>query len=276
MRDIFLTGLAFFTLLPIGVYAGERSMVRIAEVMPNPEGRDTGFEYLVLENYGAQPVDLEGWNVYPDGIGYYVFPAGALLGPGARITLRLNQDGVDTTSDFYFPAAQRNMGNTNGSIALFSGPERSTATLIDFLQYGKAGQTWESAAGKLGLWKSGSFVSLPDSSEGHYLQRKNGTPGVASWAIIVPKKTPVSASTVRAVLTEKTTAQEPTTGPQMEVFPAPIQLVAVSDMGNSVFMLNGALLGLSIGGGLFFGIGFLALRKFLGRSQINLFRKLDH
>src|SRR3989344_8000293 len=76
--------------LPQWVYAAD---VVLSEVLFNPAGADTGFEYVTLENRGSTDANLFGWQLYPDGAGYFTFPTFS-LGAGKRATIYLRKDGA--------------------------------------------------------------------------------------------------------------------------------------------------------------------------------------
>ena len=59
------------------------SPVQFTEIMYRPPGGDA-FEFLELQNLSAVPLDLSGWSL--EGV-TFLFPAGSLLGAGARLVL---------------------------------------------------------------------------------------------------------------------------------------------------------------------------------------------
>jgi len=139
--------------------------VVINEVLYDPPGSsDTGLERIELFNNGSTAVNLAGWELYPARTPYYRFPSYSLL-PGAFVVIHLRESGTDTPTDlFEGTGATQNMGNTTGSVALFDSSYHSAATLVDFMEYGAGGQTWESAAVQDSIWVAGDFV--PAAPEG--------------------------------------------------------------------------------------------------------------
>lgn len=136
----------------------ESNDIVINEIMYNPAGTDTGLEWIELYNRGAELVDLTGWDLYPDGIGYYTFGSFSLA-PGKFVVIHLRLDGIDTATDLYQGTSpQSNMGNTKGSVALFNSTSHSSDTIVDFVQYGAGGETWQSAATKAGIWTENDFI----------------------------------------------------------------------------------------------------------------------
>ena len=171
----------FFLLMPVFSYAS----VAINEVLFNPSGDDRGLEFIEIYNSGDSEEDLSQWQVYPDGIGYFSFPNGFRLGSKKFVTLRLRAFGVNSQSDFYFPEASPNMGNTSGSVAIFSGSPRGSKTIKSFVQWGRDGETWESDAEEAGLWVKGAYIDTTNLIEGNSigLIQDGASIGAGSWKI---------------------------------------------------------------------------------------------
>ncbi|OGZ55834.1 MAG: hypothetical protein A3J04_01425 [Candidatus Ryanbacteria bacterium RIFCSPLOWO2_02_FULL_47_14] len=157
------------------------SEVVIREALFDPEGTDTGLEYIVIENTGNAPKELTGWDLYPDGVGYYTFPAFSLE-PKSVVTIHLRAPGTNDVKNLYHSSTTKNMGNTSGSIALFSSTEHSSETIVDFVEYGGEGETWEPAAVSAGLWKTGDFVSLEGILEGEKIRRTTEAHDASAWS----------------------------------------------------------------------------------------------
>lgn len=65
MKKIFLFSLVLiFLILPSKSFAlAQDSSVIITEVLPNPEGKDSGGEFIELFNQGEVPLDLTSWQI---------------------------------------------------------------------------------------------------------------------------------------------------------------------------------------------------------------------
>ncbi|MEK9195173.1 MAG: lamin tail domain-containing protein [Patescibacteria group bacterium] len=167
MRNLHLIPICLvFVIAPFSVLA---SGVVINEVMFDPEGSDTGVEWIELYNGSNEQVDISGWEIYPDGIGYIVIPNGFLIGAKKFILVHLRITGSNSATDIYQATASSNMSNTSGSIALFGAQPRGKDTIKSFIQWGKDGETWEPSAGDAGLWDKGTFVDISSFSEGSSL-----------------------------------------------------------------------------------------------------------
>lgn len=172
-------------LLPLSVLA---SGVVINEVLFDPADTDTGQELVEIYNSGNSAEDLSGWQLYPDGIGYFLFPQGFSLPAGGLATIHLRSSGVSTAVDLYHSSTTaNNMGNVSGSAVLFSGEPRGEGTIKSFVQWGRAGETWETDAEKAGLWTKGTFVDLSSGfSEGGSIALKSDgvvSGGKDAWKI---------------------------------------------------------------------------------------------
>lgn len=187
-RVSFLMGFAtaIFILFARSVFAS----VAINEVFFDPSGSDTGLEKIELYNNSGASVSLGGWQLYPDGIGYFSFPAGFSLAPYSFVTAHLRVSGTDDAQNLYHISPAANMGNSSGSIALFIGEPRGKETIVDFVRYHKPGssekKTWESAAGAVGLWIAGQFVDIGGFQEGKSiaLAADGVREGASSWIVV--------------------------------------------------------------------------------------------
>lgn len=191
MRDLrngLMLGVAL-ACLPLTGSAG----VIISEIMFDPEGSDTSLEWVEIYNDGSDSVNLSGWQLYPDGIGYYTFGSEVVIGGRQYLVVNLRGSGTDSASVLHHSSATSNAGNSSGSFALFSGEPRSKETIKSFVRYHKPGstekKTWESSAAEAGIWQAGNFVDISAFSEG-----KSITYSGSAWSIGTPTKGMGSAS----------------------------------------------------------------------------------
>ncbi len=173
-----------FLLLPFPVFGAG---VVLNEVMFDPAGTDTGLEWVELYNAGDAPQDFSGWQLYPDGIGYFTFPQGFMLAAKQFLVVHLRTSGANSATDLYHSAASGNMGNTSGSVALFSKEPRGKDTLQSFIQWGRGGETWESDASDAVIWTKGTFVDVSGFAEGKSIGLSAdgvASGGAGAWRII--------------------------------------------------------------------------------------------
>jgi hypothetical protein len=104
----------------------------IAELLPDPVGRDTEYEYLTLRSTSDTAQDLTGWQVSV-GKKLYTLPAGTQLGAGESLQLLRSETGLALT-------------NTGSTVTLLD----PTGLAVHSVTYAKAGEgvlfTWNGAA----------------------------------------------------------------------------------------------------------------------------------
>lgn len=190
--------------------------VGVNEVMFDAAGKtDTGSEWVELYNMGDIAQDVSGWQLYLDNAGYFSFPADFIIGSKSFVTVHLRIFGTPGTYDLYDASAAENMGNTAGSVALFSGGSKSTSTIKSFVQWGRAGETWEADAAKAGLWTKGMFIDLAQFTEGNSIGRAaDGVSGsdVSAWKIFV-SPTPGALNTSHADVSISASSTTPSPAP---------------------------------------------------------------
>ena len=159
--------------------------VVINEVLYDPEGTDTGKEYVILYNNGDLPVDLTNWDLDPSSANYFTFPV-FTLNAKSLVTIHIGTSGTNNTTDLY-DNGSTNMSNTAGPIALFNSTTHSKTTIVDYIEYGAAGQTNESKAIDAGIWTANTFI--PDANEGKAIKLKTDgadTNSPSDWTESVP------------------------------------------------------------------------------------------
>lgn len=172
-KIIFWSALAVFFYLILGYSKGALASdpkITISEVCFNPStSDDTGLEWIKIYNPNDVPVDLAGYDLYT---GHYFTIKNFILDSKKMVTIHLNLTGTDSTEDLYTGTDnQGNLGDTYGTVALFKNQTHSSSTIIDFVQYGSSGHTWQSAAVSAGIWSAGDFV--PKVETGHSIKLNN-------------------------------------------------------------------------------------------------------
>ncbi len=175
------------------VPATAKAAVVINEILFDPSGTDTGLEKIELYNPDAAATDMGGWELYPDGIGYFSFPGEFSLAAQSFVTIHLRASGTNDAVNLYHAAASKNMGDSSGSVALFRPGGRTKDTIVDFTRYHKPGispppaerKTWESDAVKAGFWVAGTFADVTSIGEGSSIGLMvDGSRGNASaWTV---------------------------------------------------------------------------------------------
>lgn len=152
-----------------GTWHIPEARVVINEVYNNPIGTDTGKEWIEIYNAGGQSINLASYQLAASSSNY-TFP-NITLNPQGFVIIHWNTTGTDSASDLYTGIGFNNIGNTNGSVALFSSTVKNSSTIIDYLEYGSAGQAWEPAAVSASIWTVGTYISISAIPEGHSLER---------------------------------------------------------------------------------------------------------
>jgi len=159
--------LVIFVLIGI-LSANSYADVVINEVYYDPEGTDTGNEWVELYNNSDNAVSLDAYCLYASGE-HYVFNT-FTLGARAYVVVHWNAEGADSNTDLYTGTTDwSNMGNTSASVALWTTHDSHTQdTIVDFMEYGAGGQTFESTAVSAGIWLEDNYA--PDVESGHSLE----------------------------------------------------------------------------------------------------------
>ncbi len=186
-KSLFFLSILLFFGWHTSALAASDSVI-ISEVLFDPSGTDTGLEYIAIKNIGTSVAELTGWSLYPDGVGYFTFPS-FMLSPGATVKIVIRGSGADSAHTLYFSGASGNIGNSSGSVALFSSSTHSSDTIVSFVRYQKLGsgerKTWESTAASAGLWAVGTFVDVSSLIEGQgiMLSHEKSRANASSWSV---------------------------------------------------------------------------------------------
>jgi hypothetical protein len=147
-RETFCARLALATPHPDLVVTPENPCIGTAalvinEVLPNPEGRDRGQEFVEIINAGAAPVDLEGWSIGDlRAEDRHVFSQ-TTLGPGDGIVVYDMGDHTDIPNAISSSSGFLSLNNTGDRVEL----RAPDGELVDTLAYGRSrdGESWNRA-----------------------------------------------------------------------------------------------------------------------------------
>jgi len=156
-----------------GGYAVSPSPVTIEEVLADPHGPDDGNQYVELFNASAFAADIGGW-VLTTGPDAFTFPYGFTVPAGARVLVHVNNVG-NADGGNVFASAIRTLDPNAGSLALL----RAGMELVDFVQWGAAGNPFEGAAAGSGEWAVGDFV--PRAVEGRSINYTGQANDSTAW-----------------------------------------------------------------------------------------------
>lgn len=100
--------------------------VVIADLVADPPGDDTAdanAEYVVVENRGAEPVDLSGWGLKDETASHrFAFPVGFSLAPGAAVTVHTGC-GSPAGADLFWCNQGSAVWNNDGDTAFLLDPD---------------------------------------------------------------------------------------------------------------------------------------------------------
>ncbi len=170
-------------------FAGSRlcsslwGQVAISELEIDPAGINSGRQRVELRNFGNDPYDLSGHYLYfrP---AEYRFPNGTILPPQGIITVHLNRSGADTPENLYTGIAGKRNLRLADSICLFSTNLFSDpAKMVDFVQWGAAGQADEASAAAAGIWTPADFIDLSLYRPGASIAYDGSGNGASDWCV---------------------------------------------------------------------------------------------
>lgn len=154
-------------------YAVSLSPVTIEEILIDPTGADAGNQYVELYNSSQFDADLGGW-VLSNGTDTFTFGYGFKVPSSGRVLVRVAASGNDTLTEQFAPSF-RVLNRAAGSLALM----RTGNELVDFVQWGTAGNPFEFAAAVVGEWAAGDFVAT--AAEGASIQYNGSASNSSAW-----------------------------------------------------------------------------------------------
>lgn len=188
---------------------------RITEVQFNVAG---GADLIEIANLGMASGNLGRYRIATTVGTPTELPAPAatpndiIVAAGARVVVHLNATGTNTNSDLYLPSFVPGTGlpDVNGSLALYVpqtvfplNASSSADMMIDFVQWGAAGQANEGTAETAGFWTAGTAIL--GVAAGHsieYCANPTLDHGVNRWAEIFPPNFGSNNDCLTPVVTE--------------------------------------------------------------------------
>ena len=189
MKKMNVGCLACAVVAALGLPGAARAQLVISEVLFDPIGVNTGRQVVEIRNIGDAEVNMQSagyWLFFPPA--RWQFPPGVSIGPGDTVQVLINHSGVNTEDSFYTGiSGMRNLrgqGPQGDSLALFTTNLFGDPTkIIDFVQWGAAGNGGEDVAAAAGIWAAGQFVDIASLREGASIvyDGTGNTPG--DWCI---------------------------------------------------------------------------------------------
>lgn len=162
-----------------------RAQLVFSEVLFNPVGVDTAAQVIELENVGMDTVDMgaSGYWLYwaP---ARWQFPPGVSVPPGGRVLVHVNRGGVDTEDEFFTGLSGTRSLRGVDSVSLFLTESfADPGELLDFLQWGRAGQDGESVADQAGVWTLGDPIETTSLREGASIAYDGDGDASSDWCV---------------------------------------------------------------------------------------------
>src|SRR5262245_34677768 len=158
----------------------------IDEVLLDPLGVNNGRQVIELTNTGAADFVMGPsgyWLYFPPAS--WQFPPDVVIPPGGSVLVYVNRPGSSTTGEFYTGSSgMRTLRVQGDSIALFRTNLFADATaIVDFVEWGAAGNGVEDVAIAAGIWAQGSFIDLAPLRDGASLAYDGAGDSPSDWCI---------------------------------------------------------------------------------------------
>lgn len=177
-------GTAAVWLLLAAHAAGQTSgQVTLSEVLFDPIGVNNGRQVVEIHNPGGESADIGGqWLYFPPS--RWQFPAGASVSAGGHILVHLNVPGKTTPTDYYTGISGMRDLRAQDAIALFrSSLFGDAAAIIDFVQWGSAGNGGEDVAVQAGIWGASTFVDVSSLRDGSSIAYDGSGHTALDWCV---------------------------------------------------------------------------------------------
>lgn len=118
---------------PVPALCKKSPLVRMTEVLANPDGVDKNEEYVEIANFGDGPADISGWTLSDAVATRHVFAAGTTLAPGKALVV-YSGPAADGSPRLIASTAQLALNNDVETTTL----KNATGTIVDQLATGVA------------------------------------------------------------------------------------------------------------------------------------------
>ena len=178
--------------LGLGLFAAParvRGQLVMSEILFDPVGSNTGRQVVEIRNLGPLEVSMGPsgyWLYFPPS--QWQFPSGITVAAGATITVHINRPGTNSDGSFFTGiSGMRNLrgqGAQGDAIGLFStNLFGDSSKLVDFVQWGGAGNGGEEVAVAAGIWPASGFVGIGVLREGSTIAYDGSGKSPSDWCI---------------------------------------------------------------------------------------------
>jgi len=175
--------LAAVVLASLSLLAPVGAQVVLNEILYDPVGVNTGQQVVEVQNLGPDPVDIGGyWLSFPPAA--WKFPRPTNLPVGGILVVNMNHSGTNTATEFFTgTSGMRNLKSTD-SLSLFKGEPFSDSTLlVDYVEWGVAGQSGEDVAVDADRWENGAAIQNSSLREGSSIAYKGSGFSALAWCV---------------------------------------------------------------------------------------------
>ena len=160
------------------------------EVLFDLAGVNTNRQVVEIRNEGGSDFNMgpSGYWLYFPAVGgappRWQFPAGVVIPAGGVIVVHVNSPGSSTATEFYTGTSGMRNLRSKDALGLFSenvfgDPEK----IVDYVQWGGAGNGGEDVAEDAGIWTVGTFVDTAALREGSSLAHDGSGHSASDWCV---------------------------------------------------------------------------------------------
>jgi hypothetical protein len=174
-------------ILVLALSAVAYGQLELNEIIPDPVGLNTSRQTIELRNAGGSAFDTgqsPPWLFFAPA--RYQLPKDVLIPSGGTVVVHVNSPGTSTATDFYTGSSGMRDLQARGPDAvglfatnLFADPNE----ILDFVQWGGAGNGGETVAIDAGIWPGQVFVDVDGLREGSSLAYDGAGNAPSDWCL---------------------------------------------------------------------------------------------
>jgi len=162
----------------------------INEVLFDLSGVNTNRQVVEIRNEGGSDFHMgpSGYWLYFPAVGgappRWQFPPGVVIPAGGVILIHVNSPGASTASEFYTGTSGMRNLRSKDALGLFSeNVFGDPSKIVDYVQWGGAGNGGEDVAEDAGIWTVGTFVDTSTLREGSSIAHDGSGHSAADWCV---------------------------------------------------------------------------------------------
>ena len=162
----------------------------INEVLFDLSGVNTNRQVVEIRNPGDSEFQMgpSGYWLYFPAVGgappRWQFPPGVVIPAGGVIVVHVNSPGASTPTEFYTGTSGMRNLRSKDALGLFSeNVFGDPSKIVDYVQWGGAGNGGEDVAEDAGIWTVGTFVDTSALREGSSIAHDGSGHSAADWCV---------------------------------------------------------------------------------------------